>query len=221
MDMSGEKVPYDMSGRRAGGSEKRKGLGSLVVFGILGVLIIGALGVALGLSNDGGSISKVTNRVGLGGIDEDGWTQLDDPDGALTVELPGTATQTTVAFPPGKDGEMTVWTSEISDETKIMVGYADLQLTGEESDSEKVRLEELADQWAASQGTTVDTLDESKFPPYTAVDTKLSFFDLNGELAMAKTFLLLRGDRLYLVQVQSIYPDAPQYVRVLNSLQLT
>jgi len=219
MDMSGEHVPFDMGARPP--AEKPKGLGALLGFGILGVLIIGALGVAFGISDDGGRISQVSARIGLGGLDADGWTALEDPQGSFIVEMPGTATQTTTSFPPGQNGEMTVWTSMISDETKIIVGFTDLELTGAESDSEKVRLEELAKQWATAQGTRLDRIDASAFRSYPAVDTRLAFFDLNGKLAAAKAFLILRGDRLYVVQVQSIYPDAPQYVRVLNSLELT
>ena len=219
MDMTGEHIPANMKEARK--ASKKKGIGSLTVWAVLAVLIIVVLGVALGLSRSDDPVTQVAGQIpGLTGATADGWEPLEDPEGGFVVQLPGTATQTRIPFDAAVDGEATAWTSAILDETEIVIAYAQVDPVAEGS-SEKARLETLADDWAASQGTSVRDLSTSNFRGLEAVDTQLERYDLNGELAPAKAFLFTEGDTLYVVQVHSIYADMPQYVRVLNSLGLT
>lgn len=218
MDMTGEHIPANMKEARQ--VTKKKGIGGLAVWAVLAVLAIVALAVALGLSRDDGTLDTVTDRIpGLSGPTEDGWEPLEDPEGGFVVQLPGTATQTQIPFAAATDGQATVWTSNILDETEIVIAYADVAPV-EEGSSAKARLEDLDDAWAEAQGTTVRDSDTSGFLGLPAVDVQLERWDLNGELAPGKAFLFTEGDRLYVVQVHSIYADMPQYVRVLNSMSL-
>lgn len=218
MDMTGDHIPANMKEARR--VTKKKGIAGLAVWAVLAVLVIVALGVALGLSRADDPVTQVAGQLpGLSGPTADGWDALEDPEGGFVVQLPGTATQTQVPFDGAVDGQATVWTAWILDETEIVVAYADVAPIAEGS-SEAARLEGLADQWASAEGTTVRELDRSGFLGLEAVDTQLERYELDGELAPSKAFLFTKGDRLYVVQVHSIYSDMPQYVRVLNSLGL-
>jgi hypothetical protein len=218
MDMTGEHQPVGAERRTTSG--KRSGVASIAVFGVLGVLAIAALAVALGLGGDDSGVDQLTDQIpGVRAETSDGWVPLEEPEGGFVVSLPGTATQTTVDFPPAVNGQATVWTATIADEIRMTVGWADLPPLPEGS-SDAARLEQLADDWASAHGTSVRDLEQSDFSGLEAVDTTLRDTDLEGESANAKAFLFMRGDRMYVVMVESIYVDMPQYIRVLTSLSL-
>lgn len=216
MDMTGDHQPIGADVRPSG--KKRGGIASLAVFGVLGVLAVIALAVALGLTSS--ETDDLTDKIpGIRSETSDGWVPLQDDEGGFIVSLPGTATQTTVEFPPAVDGEATVWTATIADEIRITVGWADLPPL-EEGSSDAARLEAMADAWAEANDTSVRDSQQSEFAGLEAIDTTLRDTDLEGESANAKAYLFMRDDRMYIVMVESIYVEMPQYTRVLTSLSL-
>ena len=220
MDLSGTKIPASVPQARSAAATKR-GLGGIAVFGVLGVLVVAALAVAFGLSGDDSAVGDITENIpGVRGATSDGWEPVVDETGGFVVNLPGTATQTTVPFPPAVDGQATTWTSTIADEIRITVAYADLPPL-DDSSSDAARLEAMADEWAAANGTTVRDSAESDFSGLPALDTTMRDTEVGGEPANVRAFLFVRGDRLFVVMVESIFVDIPQYTRVLTSLSLS
>lgn len=219
MDMSGDKIPA-VTGVVGKGPQSKRGLGAIAVFGILGVLVIAALAVAFGLSGDTDGVDAITENIpGVRNRTADGWDPLQDDAGQFVVNLPGTATQTTVPFAPATDGQATVWTATVADEIKITVAYADLPPLSDAS-SDAARLEAMADAWAEAKGTRVRETTEADFAGLPALDTTMNDTELEAGEANVKAFFFTRGDRLYVVMVESIYVDVPQYTRVIASLTL-
>lgn len=219
MDLTGEHIPlYTKEARQDTG--RRRGIGSLAAWGALGVLAIGALAVGLGLTDQDESVRDVAQDVpGLDLTSPDGWQAVEDPEGEIVFDLPGTATQTEAAFSGTADGQATAWTAEILDETVIVVLYGDLPPEPEGS-TDRLRLEALADTWAADQGTTVRDSSVGTFRGQPSIDVELDRWPTDDPRP-GRAYLILRDDRVYVVQVHSIYPELSQFPRVLESLEFT
>lgn len=217
-DMTGDHTPVGPT-RRA--PKKDRGLAPLVIGGVVGVVAISVLALVLGLNADTSGVEDLTGKIpGVGGETADGWRPLEDADGGFVASLPGTATQTETAFAPAESGKATTWTTNIADEIRITVAYAFLPAAAE-GETPEGRLIELADEWATAADTSVRTSELSAFAGLPARDTVLRSTDLEAGKANAKAFLFLRENRLYVVMVESIYLEMPQYTRVLASMELT
>ena len=201
-------------------STRKKGLGSVYLIAAGGVVAIGLLAVLLGLTGDGGFIDNLREQIpGLAAARDDGWQTVDDGDGGFTVELPGEPTERFFPFPPAAAGRMDQWVATLGQETELTVSYGELSRTPDRSD--QAALEDYADAWAAVLTGTVDDRDETAFAGRPALLVTVDRLKYEGEAATAKALLVLRDDRLYVVQSLSVYPDHPQFSRVANSLTFT
>lgn len=219
MDLTGEHIPLYQKPRQQ--KQKKRGIGTLAAWGALGVLAIAAIALALGLTKDDANVREAAKEVPLVDLSgPDGWQPVEDPDGGIVFDMPGTATLTEVPFTAASDGEASVWTSEILDETEIRVLYADVPAAAE-GDTDRLRLEAMAEAWAAHNGTTVRDSDVTTFRGSPAIDVELDRWSDSGDPRPGKAFIVLRDDRVYVVQVHSIYPALTQYPRVVESLDFT
>lgn len=219
-DMTSEAmIPLTPPAARAAPGRK-KGLGSLFLIAAAGVTVLVGLAVLLGLTGDRGFVDNLRDEIpGLAPTGRDGWQTLDDGDGGFTAELPGEPTERFVPYPPAAEGRMDQWVSTLGQETELTIAYA--EVTRPPGTSDKAALVTYGDAWAAQLGGDVDDREETSFAGLPALLLTIDRLEYEDEIATARALLVLNGERLYVVQSLSVYPDHPQFARVANSLTFT
>jgi hypothetical protein len=220
MDLTGEHIPlYTKQEKQDSG--KRRGIGSLAAWGALGVLAVGALAIALGLTDQDEAVREAAQSAPVLDLSSpDGWQAVEDPEGGVVFDLPGTAIQSETPFSATTDGQATVWTADILDETRIQVLHGELP-EPTEADTDRLRLEALADAWAAQTGTTVRDSTVGTFAGEPAIDVELNRWPTDDPRP-GRAYIVIRDDtRVYVVQVHSVYPELSQFPRVVDSLEFT
>lgn len=219
-DMSGTSTIPAYAGGARQAAQKKSGLGPLFVIAIVGVIAIAALALVMGLTGSNDFIDNIREKVpGLEPRGEDGWTTLDDPSGGFVAEMPEEREKKFVAFAPAANGRLDQWSSTIGGETELTISYG--AITAPAGQSATATLVSLADTWAATIGAQVDESAETTFRGYPAIDLSLRDLTYGGEDATARAMIMLEGDTVYVIQSLSIYPDQPQFGRLVNSFVLT
>jgi hypothetical protein len=205
----------------------RRGTKGLVLIGIGLVVAIGVAAVALGLVRETTQVRKAKDLV-TG--EADGWTTQVDEQGRYTVALPGTRTRESTAFPATDDGRITAWHAELGTDAEILVGWGKVSPTLTDGTlaapaAYRYLRETVVPRWMAANGLPESfvSLEEGGaggLPAVTARTTqarlKLGDQDAYGHLTFA-----LNGTTLYVLQVRTIYLDAPQLPRLVNSFRVT
>lgn len=221
----------------------RGGMKGLVLIGILVVIAVVAVALVFGLVAGNQTLDQAKDAIVPGGA-QDGWSQLscsasNDPANPckvpegfdFSVTLPGDRTKSTSTFPDTKDGKLEIWSAKAGSDTLLTVGYATVTppTTGTTGGSVsraalQLFLRDLGEKWLTSQGVTDLTVKggETNVAGYPAYAYRAQERQLKiGELpAYAQQALVLKGDKLFVVQTVSVYKDAEQFDRMVNSLQL-
>jgi hypothetical protein len=229
-DLSGNHIP-DGHAPVAVPITRRGGLKGFVIIGLIVVIALAAGALALGLVHKNSTVQSAENLF----IDNsnDGWTTQTDDQGHYSVALPGDRTRETVDFGPTNDGKLTIWTSKISSDTEIKVGYGSVTpgsgtgssgtaLTGAGAE---LFLKDFATSWA-SENNMDNTLYQAQetsiagYPAYIArsVQPKVK---VDGKDAFAEAAFVLKGDTIYVLWVNSIYKNAEQLDRLMSSFTPT
>ena len=208
--------------RTAAAQEEKKGVSSMMGIGLAVVAVLALLAVVLGFTTGGLSYGRIRNKVGEWvpalASNDDGWKKVTDTEGGFTIEMPGEATAISVVYPPVENGRMVGWSAHIGTDTQLSVQYGKvIAVPGENS---QATLNRLGDAWVAGGGT-VDKRTDTTFQGYPALDYKISKVTLFGKSASQRTILFLKGDTVYVLQSQSIYPDNPSFPRFANSMHFT
>lgn len=220
MDLTGEHIP--ISGPQARQVEKKKrGIGSLAAIGLLLVLVLGALAIAFGLGeSDDTVMNAVTNVPGVDFSPPSGWEPVEDPEGGLVFSMPGTATQTEVPLSFSTTGKADQWESWILDETQMLVLYAPVAPSTPD-DTDRLRLEAMAEAWTAQNGTTVRDSEIVGYRGQPAIDVTPNRWP-EDDPRPARALIVLRDDeQAVIIQVQSIKPALTQFNTLVDSLSFT
>jgi hypothetical protein len=219
-DMSGASTIPAYTGGSRQADVKHGGLLKLLVIGLGLVLVIGVLAVVLGLTGSNDVIDDARRQIpALSNTGEDGWVTLDDPSGGFVAQMPEGYEKRFIDFAPATSGRLDQWSSLIGTETDLTVTYG--KVNTPEDVSAKTTLEGLADTWAATMGGKVEATAESGYAGYPAIDLVVRGLTFDDQTATAHALLILRGDTLYVLQSESVYPDHPQYMRLVSGFQFT
>lgn len=249
-NMSGEFIPTGpppSAGSTTAMVGNQGGTKGVMLIGLAVVALLGLAGIAFGVVRSNQVVEKVRN---IAVTPVDGWTPQSEPDakqgppsssasgeiGHFVVELPGDRVHEDVAFSATKTGKISVWTAKIGTDTKIQVGWGKVVpptpgpgtnggTAPDQSATIHNYLKNLAEQWAAQNNLQGDAVKatETSFggQPAYVINSISPKFKLGDKDAFGWLGLTLKGDTLYVVQVYSIYGDAPQFDRVVNTFQIT
>jgi len=219
--MSGSSTIPAFTGGSRVSIDKRAGLGSLMLIAVVGVLAIGVLALVMGFTGSSDFVDNIREKIpGLSPVDNDGWTTLDDPSGGFVADMPEDHQKMFVTFSAAANGRMDQWASVIGNETELTISYG--KVARVDGQSAKAALADFADVWATTtlQGE-VDTTTETTFRGFEAVEVDVRDLTYADEIASARALLTLKGDTLYVIQSLSVYPDHPQYGRLVGGFQFT
>lgn len=225
--MGPDAVVGDFTGSRADTSQ-RKGVLGIAGLVILGIVVLIAILVVLGIAPGSRQVESVTRNIpGLPNQGNDGWSSLSDPTGGFVAEFPGgeRKQQSGVTLPVSSQ-PATKWSVNLSDDTIVFVAYAPIDtndLAGNAVDatgttlSPKARVRRIADRWTESleaQGAKVDKREETGVGGYPAL--YLEIRNVKDPAIPGKTFYIralvtAREDTVYVVGTQSVYKDATQF----------
>jgi hypothetical protein len=218
--MSGSSTIPAYTGGSRQAAQKRGGLGSIVLIAVLGVLAIGVFAVVLGVTGSNDFVDNLREKIpGLEPSENDGWTSLDDPAGGFIAQMPEDRQKKFMAFAPAANGRLDQWSAVIGTETDLTISYG--KVTKPAGQSDKAALASFADTWAVSLNGKLDDTAETSFRGYEAVDVAVRDLSFEGESASARALMVMKGDTLYVIQSLSVYPDHPQFVRLVNDFQFT
>ncbi len=246
-DMTGRPIPTPFQAAPPPVSTKGSMKG-LVFIGLGIVLVLGVAGLAFGLVRSNDVIESA--RVKVLPNHTDGWTAQSEPDdknptgtgptgvsvGHFVVELPGDRTRESIPFAGTNDGKLTVWTAKIGTDYKLQVGWGPVTPptpgagpNGTSADQiptgQRFLKETIAPAWVTSQGATSTTVTEqdaviSGSPAYIVREVQPTT-TLNGKPAYMQAAFILHKDILYVIQVTTIYKDADQLDRMMNTFGIT
>ncbi|MEJ5254854.1 MAG: zinc ribbon domain-containing protein [Acidimicrobiales bacterium] len=213
-------IPASVSARPA--PAKKRGLGTLALIGLGGVLLIGVLAVLLGVTGDDTAVvDAVRDQVpGLKGPEYDGWKPYDDADGGFTAMFPGDVLDGFQPYPPADDGRMDRIHTDVGAETTLSVSYSEVPVSDATPKQEQLRT--FAQSWAEALGGTLSKdVTEKTFRGQPALLVTVKGLKQGGQPATARALLVLRGKMLYVIQSQSAYQDHPSFDRLVNSITFT
>lgn len=219
-DMTGTgKIPAFTGGSRPA-AVRKGGLGSVLLIAVIGVVAIAVLALVMGFTGSNDFIDNIREKIpGLAPAADDGWTALDDAAGGFVAELPEEREKQFVSFPPAANGRLDQWSSVIGDETDLTISYG--RVSTQPGQSAAAALVSLGDTWALSTGAKIDDTTETTFRGFPAIELDLRNLTFGEQTATAKAMMVLRGDTVYVLQSLSVYPDHPQYGRLLSGFQFT
>jgi hypothetical protein len=204
-----------------------RGIKGMLVIGVGLVLGVVVLAVVFGVSRDNAQIRKGTDLV-VG--QADGWSTQVDEQGKFSVELPGTRTRESEPSAATDDGRLTAWHASLGSDTQVTAGWGKVSpplANGVLATPAAYRYlrDTVALRWMAKNGLTSDfvTIDEGSAAGLPAVtlrttQARLKFEDQD---AYAHLAFALNGTTLYVLQVLTIYKDAPQLSRMAASFTVT
>jgi hypothetical protein len=212
-----------------------------VLIGILVVIGVVALALVFGLVAGNKQLDQAKDKV-LPGALKDGWSVLNcsssgdaanackvDPGYDFSVALPGDRTTSVSTFPGTVDGKLTVWTSKISSDTILTVGYGKVDTSSATTPGSALTtaaaqnyLRGLSEQWLGTQGVSDVSvkggeLGVAGLPAY-HFKAQERAFTVNGQPGYAQQLLVLKGDKLFVIQSLSVIKDAEQFDRMVDSL---
>jgi hypothetical protein len=196
---------------------KTKGVGIGVLVGILLVVAIGLGAIAFGWVGGGESIQEVVRQVpGITDSAADGWDRVTDESGGWAFDLPS-AEPTAITIPgAGTTTGLTGWSADISDETTVSALWG--MLPSDQSATPRQSLAALADEYAAATPGRLSKTSDTQVAGMPAVALTIEDRDIDGQYAAGDAILILRSDRVYVLDVTSVNKDAPQMDRLRSSV---
>jgi hypothetical protein len=160
----------------------------------------------------------------------DGWSIQTDDDGGFEMELPGVRTRAVIQVPGPDDGRVTAWQSTLGTDIELFAGWG--QVSPPLADGARrspVATQYLRDtvaaRWMAGYGLVDEhvTMTEATVAgrPALRLQTTRSRLSVQGRDAYGHVTFILDNSTLYVLQVVTIYKDAPQLTRMARSFTLT
>ena len=195
-------------------------LSGVVLIAVGAVVGLGVLALAFGVVQGPQWLSDLRNDLPV--VDQspsDGWTSFEEPSGSWAAELPVDRTEETLAFPPGDNGTATQWISRLGGtatvpDTELSIVWTTVPTSEDEPVEQS--LAATGEAWAQQLGGRTSRNDEATFEGLPARRITVTDLRLGDERATADAVLVRRGDQLVILQSLSIYPDHPQFSRLVE-----
>lgn len=216
--VSASAVPLDVGGVKQQAA-KQKGLGGLFLMALGGVVLIGLVAVVFGLVPS----NKVTNSIrdaipGLKADSSDGWRTVSASDGSFTAEMPGEPKTKSTPF-NAAGATMSTSAVTLGSETELSVAHGEMTRVSEPLTP--IALRELGTAWAQDSGFEIKVQTETSFTGYPALLVEQINGRHLGKSASRRSLLVVVNNQLYVIQSTSVYPDHPQFDRLVNSVVLS
>jgi hypothetical protein len=210
---------------KPGSAQMRSGgLGGLFALAVLGVLGIVLAGVLLGVLPGGGVITTVRNKVPfLASQADDGWEEFTEPSARFRATLPVDRTQQEAPLAASTTGTAEEWVSTLGPEddpdTVLSIQWA--TVPAPDGEDVQATTTSAALGWAEAMGGKVVRDDETSFQGFPArIVTVEGLETPSGTDVTVKAVLIRRRDQLFILESSSIYPDHPQFSRLVNGFAL-
>ena len=195
-------------------------LSGLVLVAVLAVAAIGVLALAFGVVEGPQWLTDARNKLPLvGQSPSDGWTSFEEPSGSWEAELPVDRTEETLPFTLSDTGTARQWVSRLggtstTPDTELSIVWT----TVPAPDGEQVEqsLASAGEAWAQQLGGRTASNEEATFQGLPARRVTIEDLRLGDERATAEAVLVRRGEQLVILQSLSIYPDHPQFSRLVD-----
>jgi hypothetical protein len=224
MDGSVE-IPTNVAQARAP-IEKKSGLGTIALIGLLVVVVLGAGAVIFHITSGNATVAKVIDKIPGQAATPDGWKTVTDAEGGFTVLLPPNPTPTSVKFPAADNGQLSGWLATIGSppqvDTQLYVIYGKIHPRPGEKAADTVT--RLGNTKMALDGGFVESKELTTYQGYPAIQYTINRVDFEGQQGYENAMMFLKGDQLFVVESLSKYSGDPadsEFNQVLNSLTFT
>ena len=206
---------------------QRKGLGGIMLFAILGVVVLAVILAYAGLGPGAKQIDEGIAKIGLKPR-ANGWTELSDPNGRFATDFPSNdRKENREVASPFSTNKANNWTVNLSDETLVTVEYVKLDASGTTSttappatdqpakpvDAALLQAREMGarmKEYLTNNGAKEVKVTDSGFAGYNAQYIEATRYQdpaLPSRELYVRGTLFVRGDTVYLVWLRSIYPQ--------------
>ena len=202
-------------------SSSLRGVLGLAVLGVLGIVLAGVL---LGILPGGDVITSARNKIPLLATESsDGWDEFVQTDARFSATLPVDRTKQQQPFASSTTGTIDQWVSTLgpdaNPDTTLTIGWATVATPADENVA--ASLNSLSIAWAESLGATVEKSNETSFQGYPALVVQVDGLrNGDGDLVTVRALLVRRREQQFIVSSRSVYPDHPQFDRLVNGFNL-
>lgn len=214
-----------MSQPKAGSAQLRSGgLKGVVLMAVLAVGAIVLAGVLLGVLPGGDVLTDLRNKVpAIAAKSSDGWEEFTEPAADFKATMPVDRTQQQVPFQWSTSGTADEWVSTLgpdsNPDTTLSVGWATIPV--DPSQTAAARLTSTSIAWAGSMGGKVTKSDETSLQGQPALLVQIEGMkNSSGDQVTVRALLVERSDTLYVLSSRSVYPDHPQFDRLINGFAM-
>ncbi|MCU0309633.1 MAG: zinc-ribbon domain-containing protein [Acidimicrobiales bacterium] len=202
----------------------RAGLGRVVLIAFVVILGLLVAAILLGAVEGPRWLNNAVNEIPfLDREADDGWTTQTEEAAGWQAEMPVERARGTTPFPGADSGTAELWLAEFGGtatvpDTELSVIWSTVPFP--EGENVEASLATTAEQWAAQLGGRVTENDEATYAGLPARRLKVTGLDQGDEAATVDALLIRRRDQLFVLQSLSIYPDHPQFGRLVEGFEL-
>jgi hypothetical protein len=196
-----------------------------VALAIGGIVLLLLAALLLGIVSGPTWLTNAINKVPfVNTAADDGWTSLTEEDAQWQAEMPVDRTEGTIGFPGSVAGTADQWlaglggTSTVPDTELSIIWTTVPNPTAENVDAS---LASAAEQWANALGGKVTDNDEATFDGFPARRVTITNVEQGSDDATIEAVLVRRNDQLVVLTSRSVYPDHPQFGRLVENFSFT
>jgi hypothetical protein len=195
-------------------------LSGVFLLAVGGVLLLAVLALLFGVVQGPQWLTDLRNRIPLISQQaDDGWTALSEPEARWMAELPIDRERTEVPSPASPTGVAPAWVAGLGGtatvpDTELSITWTDVAPVPE--DQQQVMLASTAEQWGAALGGRVERNDEASFAGLPARRVTITRVEQGDQAATVEALLVRRRDQLVVLASRSVYPDHPQFPRLVQ-----
>ena len=199
-------------------------LSGIVALAVAGVLLLAACALLLGLLPGNSATDWVRDRVPfLSQAPDDGWEEFTEPSGRWVAELPADRTEEVIPAAWADTGTSRAWIATLGDpdapDTELAVQWTTVPRV--EGEDVQASLASVAEQWGTSLGGAVTRSDDASFQGLPARRVTVEGLEgREGADATVQAVLIRRDEQLVILWSRSIYPDQPQFGRLIEGFSL-
>lgn len=195
-------------------------LSGLFLAAVGGVVLLAVVGLLLGVVEGPRWLTDLRNKVPfLSEETADGWTAFTEPEARWRAELPVDREKGVRPLAASSTGTAEVWrvglggTSSVPD-TELSVLWA--TVAAPEGENVQASLATAAEQLGAELGGRVEENREAGFAGLPARRVRITRLEQAGQPASVDALLVRRRDQLVVLESRSVYPDHPQFARLVE-----
>lgn len=196
-------------------------LSGVVGLAVAGIALLLVAALLLGVVSGPQWFTNAVNKVPfVNTAADDGWTRFVEEPAQWEAEMPVDRTKSTVGFPASTTGTADQWltglggTSTLSDTELSIIWTTVPRPAGENIDA---ALASTAVLWGAALGGKVTENDEATFEGFPARRVTITDLKQGDEDATIEAVLIRRDEQLVVLVSRSVYPDHPQFSRLVEN----